>query len=173
MECIRSRASVRKFQSKPVPGNVVDEILGAGIAAPSAGNSQDWELIVVKEPGNRSRLAVAAMGQGMIEDAPVVVVVCSNLKKISSYGTRGETLYTIQDAAAAAQNIMLAAWDREIGSCWVGAFDEADVARALALPSHLRPMAIIPMGYPAEKPRKPERWPLRDFVHWEKFKEKV
>lgn len=128
---------------------------------------------MVKEPQNKSKLAVAAMGQDMIEDAPVVVVVCSNLKKIKRYGTRGEVLYTIQDAAAAAQNIMLAAWDREIGSCWVGGFDEADVARALALPSHVRPMAIIPMGYPAEKPKKPDRWPLKDFIHWEKFLEKV
>ena len=167
--CIKDRASVRRFRKDPIPDKVLDEVLEAGIAAPSAGNAQDWEFIVVKKPESKSRLAVAAFGQDMIGDAPVVVVVCSNLKKIERYGTRGKTLYTIQDAAAAAQNILLAAWDREIGSCWVGAFDEEEVGQILALPSHVRPMVIIPLGYPAEKPEKPKRWPLKDIVHQERF----
>ncbi len=169
IDCIKGRASVRRFRKGSIPDAVLDEILDAAAAAPSAGNCQDWDFVVVKKPENRSRLAKAAMGQEMIGDAPAVVVVCSNLSKIERYGTRGQALYTIQDSAAAAQNLMLAAWDNGIGSCWVGAFDEAEVSQLLALPGHVRPMAIIPLGYPAEKPDKPKRRPLKDSVHMERF----
>lgn len=169
LECMKGRASVRRFRKDDVPEDVLDEILEAAIAAPSAGNCQDWEFIVVREPENRKRVSEASMGQGMIEQAPVVVVVCSNLKKIGRYGTRGEVLYSIQDSAAAAQNLLLAAWDRGIGSCWVGAFDEGELKQVLVLPEHVRPMAVIPMGYALDRPKKPERWPLKDFIHYEQF----
>ena len=125
--------------------------------------------MVVREPENKKKLAEAALGQSMIEEAPVVVVVCSNLKKISRYGSRGESLYSIQNTAAATQNLILAAWSKGIGSCWIGAFDEGKVRQTLVLPEHVRPLAIVPLGYPAEKPQKPERWPLKDFVHREHF----
>jgi nitroreductase len=169
MDCIKGRASVRRFKQDGIPDIVLDEVLEAAIAAPSAGNCQDWEFVVVRKPENRKRLASACMGQKMIEQAPVVVVVCSNTKKISRYGERGETLYTIQDAATATQNLMLAAWSKDIGSCWVGAFDEAEVSQLLVLPGHVRPMAVVPLGYPEEKPEKPRRWELKDFVHKEHF----
>lgn len=169
ISCIKGRASVRKFRKDPVQDMVLDDILEAAVAAPSAGNCQDWEFIAVREQQNKKRLVGAALGQGMIEEAPVVVVVCSNIRKISRYGSMGESLYSIQDAAAATQNLMLAAWDRGIGSCWIGAFDEGKVRQALVLPEHVKPLAIVPLGYPAEKPEKPERWPLKDFVHREHF----
>jgi nitroreductase len=169
IECIKGRVSVRRFRKDPVQDMVLDEILESAIAAPSAGNLQDWELIVVRKPENKKRLAEAAMGQQMIEQAPVVVVVCTNLNKIGRYGERGTHLYSIQDAAAATQNILLAAWDKGIGSCWIGAFDEARVKGVLVIPEHVRPLAIVPLGYPAEKPSKPERWQLKDFVHKERF----
>jgi nitroreductase len=169
MKCIKERASVRGFRSDIIADVVLDDILEAAVAAPSAGNCQDWEFVVVKEKQNRQRLAEASLGQDMIGEAPVVVVVCSNLKKISRYGSRGESLYSIQDAAAATQNLMLAAWSNGIGSCWVGAFDEGKVRQALVLPGHVRPLAIVPLGYPEGKPKKPERWPLKDFVHREHF----
>jgi nitroreductase len=169
MSCIKGRASVRSFRRDDIADVVMDEILEAAIAAPSARNCQDWEFVVVKEQQNKERLAEASGGQGMIREAPVVVVVCSNLKKISRCGARGESLYSIQDTAAATQNLMLAAWDKGIGSCWVGAFDEGKVRQILVLPEHVRPVAVIPLGYPDEKPVKPERWPLKDFVHREHF----
>jgi nitroreductase len=169
MACIKGRASVRKFRRDDIADVVLDELLEAAISAPSSGNCQDWEFVVVKEQENRTRLAEASLGQEMIGEAPVVVVVCSNLKRIGRYGSRGESLYSIQDSAAAAQNLMLAAWDRGIGSCWVGAFNEGKVRQLLVLPEHVRPLAVIPLGYPAEEPGKPERWPLRDFVHREHF----
>jgi len=169
MDCILGRTCVRRFRGDGIADMVLDGILEAAVASPSAGNCQDWDFVVVRGRENRERLAEAAMGQRMIAEAPVVIVVCSNLKKIGRYGVRGESLYSIQDSAAAAENIMLAAWDKGIGSCWIGAFDEGKVSQLLVLPEHVRPVAIIPLGYPAEKPEKPERWPLKDFVHSEHF----
>jgi nitroreductase len=167
--CIKGRTSVRRFRGDAIRDVVLDRILEAAIHAPSSGNCQDWEFVVVRKAENRARLAEASLGQDMIKEAPVAVVVCSNLRKIARYGTRGETLYSIQNTAAATQNMMLAAWNEGIGSCWVGAFDEGKVRQALVLPEHVRPLAIVPMGYPDGKPEKPARWPLKESVHMEHF----
>lgn len=169
MSCLKGRASVRSFKSDEIPEDVLNEILEAAIAAPSSGNCQDWEFVVVREQQNKERMSAAARGERMIVEAPVVVVVCTNLNKLGRFGSRGETLYSIQNTAAATQNLMLAAWDKGIGSCWIGAFDEDKVRQILVLPGHVRPVAVIPLGYPDEKPVKPERWPLKDFVHREHF----
>jgi nitroreductase len=169
MDCIMGRASVRRFKSDDIPEPVLDQLLEAAAAAPSSGNLQDWEFVVVKNQNTRMNLSEASLGQRQVAKAPVVVVICSNLKKIKRYGSRGESLYTIQNTAVAAQNLMLAAWANSIGSCWVGAFDERKVKDLLVLPEHVRPVAIIPMGYPDEKPEKPRRWPVKDFVHREHF----
>lgn len=169
ISCIRGRASVRRFRKDDIKDLVLDRILEAATQAPSSGNCQDWEFVVVRRPENRARLAEASWDQDMVGKAPVVVVVCSNLRKVARYGTRGETLYSIQNTAAATQNMMLAAWNEGIGSCWVGAFDEGKVRQALVLPEHVRPLAMVPMGYPDGEPEKPRRWPLKDSVHIERF----
>jgi nitroreductase len=167
-ECIRTRASVRSFKTDDIPDDVVDDILSAAVQAPNAGNIQEWSFVVVRKPGNRKRLAQAAFEQNLISDAPVVVVVCADLGEIgNAYGERGESLFSVQDTAAAAQNLMLAAWDRGIGSCWVGSFNENAVREIIVLPGNVRPMAIIPLGYPASKPKKPARKEIKEVVRRE------
>ena len=170
MECIKTRVSVRSYRPDQISEEVIREILEAATAAPSSGNVQDWEFIVVRNPEGKRRLSEAAYGQDFINEAPVVVVVCSDLKKISgAYGIRGESLYSIQNTAAAIQNLMLAAWSKGIGSCWVGAFNEERVRGILVLPSYVRPLAIITLGYPDKKPNKPERRDLKEVVHFERY----
>ncbi len=167
-ECIRSRTSVRSFRPDDITDDVIDDILSAAVQAPNAGNIQEWRFVVVRKPGNRKRLAQAAFEQKLISDAPVVVVVCADLGEIgSAYGERGELLFSVQDAAAAAQSLMLAAWDTGIGSCWVGSFDEKAVRDILVLPGRVRPMVIIPLGYPASKPKKPARKSMEEVVRRE------
>ena len=123
MECIESRVSVRNFRPDKIPENVLDGIIGAAIRAPSAGNVQDWEFIVVRNAENKGRLAEAAFDQDFISKAPAVIVVCSNHRSIgNAYGERGTNLYSVQDTAAATQNLILAAWDKGLGCCWVGSF---------------------------------------------------
>ena len=169
LDCIRARTSVRRFTTNPIKDRDLEAILEAAVEAPSAGNTQDWEFVVVKESRRRQALAEACMGQRMVREAPLAIVVCANLRKAERYGSRGTELYTYQDTAAATMNMLLAAWDMGIGSCWIGSFDESKVKQLLVLPEHVRPVAVVVFGYPAEKPSKPKRWPTEDFVHEETF----
>jgi nitroreductase len=99
-------------------------------------------------------------------EAPINLVVCANQERSARrYGDRGRTLYSVLDAAAAVENILLAAHSLGLGACWVGAFDAEKVSLALKLPKALRPVAIIPVGYPAEYPIPTPRMGLEEFVH--------
>jgi nitroreductase len=95
---------------------------------------------------------VAAWGQLFVSQAPVVLVVCAEPDRSAiRYRERGAELYCLQDTAAAAENILLAATALGLGGCWVGAFDEEEASLALNLPENLRPVAIIPVGYPSQE----------------------
>jgi len=168
LEAIRIRRSIRKFApSRDVGEEVLNEVLKAATWAPSAGNAQPWRFLVVRAPELKQGLAKAALGQKFVAQAPVVIVVCADLARAKqAYGERGESLYCLQDTAAAAQNIHLAAVSLGLGTCWVGAFSEPEVSRLLGLPPSLRPVALIPMGYPTEKPRPRSRRPLSEVVEY-------
>lgn len=170
MDAIRGRTSVREYKPDPVPDDVLKEIIEAAMLAPSSGNVQDWEFVVVKTPEGRNALAAAAFNQSFVTHAPCVIVVCTDLDRITkAYGERGRSLYSIQNTSAAVQNLMLAAWDKGLGTCWIGAFDEEAVREAVILPADARPLALITLGYPAGKPIKSRRRPLDDVLHWETF----
>ena len=169
-ECIRRRRSIRAYKKDHVSEDHLKEILKAATWAPSAGNLQSWEFIIVRDHTTKVRLAEAAYGQYFIVEAPVIIVVCANEERSASrYGDRGRTLYTIQDTAAAIQNMLLAAYALGYGTCWVGAFNENDVKRILDLPKTVRPVAIVPLGRPNENPVPPRRLELKRVVHLEKF----
>ena len=170
MEAIRGRRSVRRFLDRGVDDELLMELLDAARWAPSAGNLQPWEFVVVRDPELKKDLARAALSQMFIAQAPAVIVVCADaLRSASIYGTRGSTLYCIQDTAAATQNMLLAAYSRGLGTCWVGAFREDAVGRLIDAPAGVRPVAIVPVGYPAEKPKPPPRRSLSEIVHHETF----
>jgi nitroreductase len=169
-EAIKGRRSIRAFQNRDIPPEMVDRLIDAARWAPSAGNIQPWEFIIVREPETRRKLAKAALEQTFIEEAPVVIVVCADENRSSQgYGTRGKTLYCLQDTAAATQNIHLAAYALGLGTCWVGAFREDEAKKILNIPSGVRPVAIIPVGYPAEKPQPRNRRPINQIIHYESF----
>ncbi|MCC5994270.1 MAG: nitroreductase family protein, partial [Candidatus Aenigmarchaeota archaeon] len=114
-------------------------------------------FIVVRDKKTKELLYNAALKQEHVKEAPVLIVVCSDLEVLSlRYGKRGEVVYSLEDCAAAIENILLAATALGLGTCWVGAFDEEDVKNILRLPDFLRPIAIITVGYPAEEPEKKE-----------------
>jgi len=168
LEAIRRRRSIRRFLSnRDVDEKDLMTLLEAATLAPSAGNAQPWRFIVIRTPELKEALARAALGQGFVAEAPVVIVVCVDRARArAAYGERGESLYCIQDTAAAVQNINLAAVSLGLGTCWVGAFDEAEVMMALDLPASLRPVALIPLGHPAESPRPRPRRPLDEVVEY-------
>lgn len=158
-EAIKKRRSIRRFDpNKKVTEEQVEKLLEAARWAPSAGNLQSWFFVVVRDQKVKEQLVEATLGQDFIAEAPIVIVSCADLEKSSSrYGKRGSILYAIQDATIATQNLWLAATEMGLGGVWVGAFDEDKVSRTLNLPSHLRPIAILPIGYPAESPSPPPR----------------
>ncbi len=164
-EAIKERHSIRRYvEGRDVPAETVERLLQAAIAAPSAGNCQPWHFVVVRDPKTKRGLAEAAYGQQFVAQAPVVIVVCADpARSASRYGRRGSELYCLQDTAAATENILLGVTALGLGACWVGAFDEGAAAAALNLPSHLRPVAIIPVGHPDERfARRTPRRPLAE-----------
>ncbi|WP_457548913.1 nitroreductase family protein [Archaeoglobus sp.] len=169
LEAIFTRVSIRRFKPDPIPEDVIKVILEAGNAAPSAGNLQARDFIVVRDENTKLKLAKAALKQMFIAEAPIVIVVCANYpRSMRVYGERGR-LYAEQDATAAVENILLAVHMLGLGAVWVGAFDEVEVMNLLGIPDYARPIAIIPVGYPAEEPKRRERYPIDYLTHWEKW----
>ncbi len=161
---------MRAFTREDVSEEEVERLIDAARWAPSAGNIQPWEFVIVTRAETKRRLSVAALDQMFIEEAPVVIVVCADeARSASRYGGRGANLYCLQDTAAATQNILLAAHALGLGACWIGAFREDAVKAVLEPPRNLRPVAIIPVGHPAEKPSAPPKRSISDFVHYETF----
>ena len=167
MEAIKDRRSVRRFKDRAVGKEMLEELLNAARMAPSAGNLQARDFVVVSNKTTKQKLTKAAMGQVFIEQAPVVIVVIANTERSARiYKSRGE-LYAIQDATASVQNLLLAAHAKGLATCWVGAFDENAVGEILGIPKKTRPVAIIPVGYADEAPAAPPRMGLDKVVHRE------
>ncbi len=173
-ECIKDRRSIRKFMAVDVERDKLGAIIDAGRLAPSAGNLQNWEFVVVKDKGSIKKLAEAAFQQYWIATAPVVIVVCAKLEKLKQYyGIRGEKLYSIQNCAAATENMLLMAYNVGLGACWVSAFDETMAARVIGTPEDVRPQVIIPIGYADEKVPEPPNYTLEDVTGFESYRNKV
>lgn len=156
-DVIKSRYSIRKFLVKSVPDTLITEILELAKLAPSAGNLQAYKVVVVKDKEVKRALHLI--------EAPVFLIICA-LPEVSAgrYGDRGRNLYSIQDATLFASYIQLAAVDLGLATVWIGAFNENKVRRILGLRADTRPMAIIPLGYPAEKKTERRRRRLTDIV---------
>jgi len=170
LEAIKERRSIRAFTDEKVSEKDVERLIDAARWAPSAGNTQPLELVVVKDKEMKRKLSEAALNQTFIEKAPVVIVVCADLNRSSrGYGSRGERLYSIQDTAAATENILLAAQELGLATCWVGAFRDKEVAKAVKAPKNMKPVAIVPVGHPAERPLAPQKRSVNEIVHYETF----
>jgi len=123
-------------------------------------------VILVESREGKHKLSEAAYGQTFLLQAPIVFVICAVPEESGArYGTRGTTLYCYQDTAAMVQNILLAATDLGLGSCWVGAFDEESVVRILSIPEGWRPVAMVPVGYPSEDCAFTSRRPRNEVVY--------
>lgn len=167
---IKKRRSIRAFSARDISDGAVELLVEAACWAPSAGNRQPWEFVVVRDDKNKRRLVEAAYGQSFIAEAPVVFVVCAAPgRSASRYGRRGVELYCLQDTAAAAQNLLLTAAANGLGGCWIGAFDEDRASIAVGAPAWARPVAIVPVGYPAESPAPTPRRSLSEVIHRERF----
>lgn len=171
-KAIKNRRSITSFLDKDVEKEKIGKILEACRWAPSAGNRQPWEIVVVKDLDKKEKISKAAFDQNFLAEAPVVLVVCINMKIAKLvYGERGE-LYSIQSTAAAVQNMLLTAYSEGLGSCWVGAFKEEQIQRILNCPKHIRPVALIPIGYYKHFKNPLPRRDLNTFSHYNSYGKK-
>jgi nitroreductase len=165
-EVIRTRRSIRAFAPLPVEEEKLQSVLTAANQAPSAGNLQAYEIYVARKSSDRRALAAAALNQDFLAGAPVALVFCAHPARAAHrYGERGKRLYAVQDATVACTFAMLAAEALGLGSVWIGAFEDEKVLRAIGNPAGVIPVAILPVGYNAEKPLATPRRPLADLVH--------
>ncbi len=161
LDIIKTRRSIRAFLPDEIPDPLIAQILAAGSWAPSAGNVQPWHFYLVRESYLKSKLALSAVGQKHIAQAPLVIVVAADqAKAMQAYQARGKDLYCLQDTAAAMQNMLLAAHSLGLGSCWAGAFDEDAVKKLLRLPPAHRPVALLALGKAAGVVPNPGRHPM-------------
>jgi nitroreductase len=174
LEAINARRSIRKYLDRPVEFEKLTTIMDAAIKAPSAGNLQDWRFIMVTDRGLIKQVASYSIEQYWIQTAPALIVVCAVPEKHEMYyGLRGKRLYNIQDCAAAMENILLAATDLGLGSCWIGAFEEEKIRELFAIPPDVRPQAIISLGYSDEVPKDRQLVPIENVVFFNRYNNKV
>jgi nitroreductase len=170
-QVVKKRFMCRRYEDRDVPDEVLDRILDLAVRFPSAGHTQPQEFIVIRNPQTKLRLAKAALGQVYVAEAPVDIVVVSDIRRsYARYGERGANFYSIIDGAFAAMLVMLAAINEGLGSAFVGAFDDDQVRAVLGLPQVIRPIGISPIGYCAEPPQKLPRRPKEEIIHYERWR---
>ena len=157
LKAIKERRSIRSFQKKDIPEDIVDKLIDALLWAPSAGNLQARKFFFVKDARLKKEIVSAALDQSFIAEAPLVVVGCTDNSISGRYGDRGVRLYSIQDVSASIMGMMLVAHESGLGTVWVGAFDEEEIAKLMNLPHNLCPVAIVPIGFPQRIPSPPPR----------------
>jgi len=163
LEAIHTRRSIRQYQEKTVPEELVNEILRAAMAAPSACNQQPWEFVVIKDLELREKIPSVCQFAQMIVDAPLAIMVCGNLKIETAQG------YWVIDCAAATQNLLLAAHALGLGAVWTGVYPNEErmdgLTELLELPEYILPHSLVVIGYPSEQPPQQNRF-KQDRIHF-------
>jgi nitroreductase len=168
---IQSRKSVRKFNSKKPDWRDIIECIDVARYAPMAGNNYTLKFIMVDDPDIIQKLADAA-NQPFIAQAHYVVVVCTNPSRtVNAYGERGKR-YCRQQAGAAIQNFLLKIQEKGLATCWVGAFVDNLVKRAVNIPEDINVEAIFPIGYEYSKTRPRLKIEIDRILYFNEYKNK-
>jgi nitroreductase len=158
LQAIKTRYSVRSYKPDPISDEVISILLDAARLAPSASNYQPWRFIVVKDKKKKDRMARSGFYGRFLNQAPVVIVACGDTK----------SKYYIHDTCIALEHIVLAAWGKGLGTCWVVSFNEDLVREMLKIPRRFRIVALLPIGYP-----KQDRDFLGSFLHFVRPRKKL
>ncbi len=160
-DAIKKRTSVREYADKPVEKEKLEKIVDAGRLAPTARAEEPWEFVVVTQKEKIQELAhITDHGKFLAGASAAIAIFCKDTK------------YYLEDGCAATENILLAATDLGIASCWVAGdkkFYCPDIARALGVPDNFKLISIISLGYPKTTPVPRKKRPLKEVIHWEKF----
>lgn len=168
MDLIEKRRSIRSYKSQEVAEEDLNYVLEAFRKAPSAKNLQPWKLVVVRDKKKINDLSIACNNQTFLAEAPVLIVTCAIEEE--AYGMMGGYMnsYPI-DIGIAMEHLVLAATEKGLGTCWIGAFKEKLVKDLLEVPEDVRVVAITPLGYPAAEGRLRGRKPLSEIVCYDKY----
>lgn len=174
IDAILKRRSVRRFRPDPVPDELVNLILESATCAPTGGNMQPWEFLVVTDPALKQALVNETYAgyysgpgnpQRWIGTAPVLIIILCNFKRtLARYG-QDAYQWAPLDVAAATENMILTAVANGLGSCWIGGFREPEVRKLLKLPDLVKPIGYLPIGWPSEEPLPKPRLPMRLITH--------
>lgn len=168
LDVIRERGSVRKYEDRPIPENVMKEVFEAARLAQSAANRQPWEFVVVQAKEIKKKLASAS--ESFVAEATAAIVCVAHPENCGHVGPLDSYLV---DVAIAVENMALVSWELGLGSCWIGSYDEDKIKVLLGIPENLRIVSLLTMGYPAEKPAnqivRQRRKPLTQMIHHEKY----
>ena len=177
METILNRRSIRRYQEKDIPDEVLHKVLDAARWAPSWANTQAWEFVVVKDRSIKEKIQATVNNRNpsylALVNAPVLLVVCGQLKKSGYYNDQYPTKFGSEwfmyDLGLATQNLCLAAHDSGLGTVIVGLFNHDRVGEVINLPANHEVLVLIPLGYPDQNPKPPKRRERDEFVHYDTF----
>lgn len=168
LDFIFTRRSIRRYEDKEVPEEMLTDLLEAGMAAPSAVARDPWHFIVLRRRENLDRLADILPHGKMLRQATAALVVCGDINRAHDQ----QESYLLQDLSAAVENILLAANASGLGACWLGVHPRQErlegIKRMFALPAGIIPMCAIALGWPAERPEARTRF-REECVHREKW----
>lgn len=171
LDNIAERKSVRSYTSEPVPDEMIEQLLRAAMAAPTAMNRQPWEFVVLKDREALDNLAGKLRHAKMLSQAPLAIVVCAETMITLADGTQVENNFWEHDASAATQNILLAAEAMGLGAVWTAASDgerSAIVKETLGIPGTIKPLCVIPIGFPAGDEQPKDKW-KPEKIHYNKW----
>ncbi len=161
LECIMTRASVRDYIAKAVPDSIVEKVLRAGMAAPTAANCQPWQFILIDDQALKDSISESFQYAKMVSRSAFDVVVCGNENLWMDSDTKSSGFW-IQDCSAACENMLLAAHALGLGGVWCGVYPDAErmekLSQILELPDHMVPLAILSFGYPSGKVVPKQKW---------------
>ena len=162
----RNRRPPTRFADRPVPHESLACVLDCARYAPSAKEAQPWRFVVVRDPITRREIAGAAFGHPHVRTAPILVVCCARIHShVSGTGRPSHPA----DLAAAAQSMMLAAFDLGLSASWIPGFREMSVRKAVGVPADVPIPAIVAIGYPDGLERLPARRPREEVVAWDQW----
>jgi nitroreductase len=163
---IRQRYSCRAYQDRPVEQEKLDRVLEAARLAPSARNMQEWRFVVVRDAQLRRQLVPAANMQEFVGQAPVVIVACAEQ---AEYRMRCGQLAHPIDVAIALEHMALQAVREGLATCWIGSFFPDQVRNVLGIPEHISLVELLPLGYPADKPKPKSRVAMEKIVCYDRW----
>lgn len=169
-----TRRSIRKYTDKKIDKATIEEIIKAAQYAPTAHNKQPWEFLVIEDKETLAHLRHIQRWTSFAKDASCVILVCGDQDQSFSRNKEDEKWSFVDvDCALATQNLLLAAHDKGIGTCYCGAAPMQKVVDSLIehfkLPENIRPFSIVVMGYPDETPKEPEGRFKQEKIHWDKW----